>query len=80
MGKKKFINKKDFTLISTLGVEFAVIMCIGTFSGLWLDKKLNTFPFLILTGSFIAFVFALYVLVMHARAATYSEVKTGNRK
>ena len=80
MGKRSIITKKDFILISTLGIEFALIMCLGTFGGLWFDRKLNTFPYLILTGSFIAFAFALYVLVMHAKATTRSEVKTGNKK
>ena len=80
MGKRSVIAKKDFILISTLGIEFALIMCLGTFCGYWLDRRLNTFPYLILTGSFIAFALALYVLVMHAKAATRSEVKTENKK
>ena len=75
MGKGKFINKNDFVLISTLGIEFALIMCIGTFCGLYLDKKIDTFPWLSLVGSFIAFALSLYVLVMHAKAATKKENK-----
>lgn len=80
MGKSRFISKKDFVLISTLGIEFALIMCLGTFGGLWLDRRLNTFPWLLLTGAVIAFGFALYVLVMHAKAATRVGIKTENKK
>jgi|GEM_PF-2446061 hypothetical protein len=80
MGNRKIIAKKDFILISTLGIEFALIMCLGTFGGLWFDRKLNTFPYLILAGSLIAFILALYVLIMHAKAATRTEVKTENKK
>ena len=76
MAKRSFITKKDFALISTLGIEFALIMCIGAFGGLWCDKKLNTSPWFILIGSMLAFAFALFVLVSHAKAATSREQTT----
>ena len=75
MVKSRFISKKDFVLISTLGIEFALIMCLGTFGGLWLDRKINTFPWFLLVGAALAFAFALYVLVAHAQAATRKENK-----
>lgn len=80
MGKRSIIAKKDFVLISTLGIEFALIMCFGTFGGFWLDKKINTFPCFILVGAALAFAFALYVLVSHAKAATRTGTKTENKK
>jgi len=70
MDKRSFISKKDFILSTILGIEFALIMCLGAFGGWWLDKKLNTFPWLILLVSALSFAFALYVLVKHAKAAT----------
>ena len=75
MGKRNFISRKDFTLISTLGVEFALIMCLCTFSGLWIDKKINSFPCFLLIGAAIGFALALFILVMHAKSATNQENK-----
>ena len=75
MGKSRFISKKDFALISTLGIEFALIMCFGTFGGLWLDRKINTFPWMVLIGSALGFALAMFVLVAHAKAATRQENK-----
>lgn len=75
MGKRTFISKKDFVLISTLGVEFALIMCLGAFGGFWLDKKINTFPWFILVGSCVGFAFALFVLIKHAQAATCTKTE-----
>ncbi|MBR4508221.1 MAG: AtpZ/AtpI family protein [Elusimicrobiaceae bacterium] len=79
MGKSRFISKKDFALISTLGIEFALIMCLGTFGGYYLDKKLSTYPWFLLLGALLGFAFALYVLIMHANLATQLE-KTENKK
>ena len=75
MGKLRFISRKDFLLISTLGIEFALIMCLSAFGGHWLDKKLNTFPWFILAGSLLGFALALFVLIAHAQAATRQENK-----
>lgn len=73
MGNRSGISGKDFTLISTLGIEFALIMCFGTFGGLWLDRKTNTFPWCLLVGAVLGFALALFVLVSHAKAATRKE-------
>lgn len=75
MGNRGGISGKDFTLISTLGIEFALIMCLGTFGGLWLDRKINTFPWFLFVGAVLGFALALFVLVSHAKAATCKEDK-----
>ena len=75
MGKSRFISKKDFALTTALGMEFALIMCLGTFGGYYLDKKINTFPIFLLVGAALAFAFALYVLIKHAAIATKTEKK-----
>ena len=80
MGKLRFISRKDLVLISTLGIEFALIMCLGAFGGLWLDRKLNTFPWFILVGSMLGFALALFVLIVHAKAATRIENNGSNQK
>lgn len=80
MGNRRFISRKDFALISTLGIEFAIIMCLGAFGGLWLDRKLNTFPWFILVGSMLGFALALFVLISHAKAATRKENNGSKQK
>ncbi len=75
MGKSRFISKKDFALTTALGMEFALIMCLGTFGGYYLDKKINTFPIFLLVGAALAFALALYVLIKHAEIATDKENK-----
>lgn len=80
MGKTRFISRKDLAISTALGAEFALIMCLGTFCGFWLDKKLNTFPWFLLLGAVFAFALALFILVKHAKAATRSEVKIENKK
>jgi F0F1-type ATP synthase assembly protein I len=43
------------------GVEFCGVICLFCFAGYWLDKRLNTSPFLLLTGFFIGFVGMVYL-------------------
>lgn len=76
MTKRSFINKKDFLLISIFGIEFALIMSLGAFGGRWLDEKLNTSPWFLLIASIFAFAFAMFILIVHAKAATKRPDKT----
>lgn len=62
-------------LIAGLGVQFAIIMCIGSFGGYYLDKKFGTLPVFILTGSVLAFALALYIMVRSAKAYVDKEQK-----
>ena len=80
MGNRRFVSRKDFALISTLGIEFAIIMCLGAFGGLWIDRKLNTFPWFILVGSMLGFALALFILIIHAKAATRKENNGSEQK
>lgn len=69
------ISKQDHLLIAGLGIQFAVIMCIGSFGGYYLDKKLGTLPLFILAGSALAFALALYIMVRSAKAYVDKENK-----
>lgn len=69
------ISRQDHLLIAGLGIQFAVIMCIGSFGGYYLDKKLGTLPVFILTGSALAFALALYIMVRSAKAYVDKEQK-----
>lgn len=71
------IKKGDHLLIAGLGLEFAAIMCLGSFGGYWLDKKFGTMPVFILICSALAFAIAIYVIVKSAKTAVE---KNGKQK
>lgn len=48
--KKKPSAAKDYLDASTLGIELVVSVLIGAGAGYWLDKRLNTFPWLTVVG------------------------------
>lgn len=48
--KKKPSAAKDYLDASALGIELVVSVLIGAGAGYWLDKRLNTFPWLTVVG------------------------------
>lgn len=62
------ISRQDHLLIAGLGIQFGVIMCVGSFGGYYLDKNFGTLPVFMLTGSVLAFALALYIMVRSAKA------------
>lgn len=69
------IKKKDHLLIAGLGLEFALIMCLGFFCGYYFDKKFSSMPVFTILGSALAFAFGIYVVVKSANAAVNKENK-----
>ena len=57
------IRKEDHLIITGLGLEFCLIMCIGFFAGYFLDKKWDTLPYFSLVGAFCGFSLVLYILI-----------------
>lgn len=57
------MRKEDHLIITGLGLEFALITCVGFFAGYFLDKKWDTLPYFTLVGAFCGFSLALYVLI-----------------
>ena len=57
------IRKEDHLIITGLGLEFCLIMCIGFFAGYFLDKKWDTLPYFSLVGAFCGFSLGLYILI-----------------
>ena len=57
------IRKEDHLIITGLGLEFCLIMCIGFFAGYFADKKWDTLPYFTLIGAFAGFSLGLYVLI-----------------
>ena len=45
------------------GIEFVGVMGIFTFAGYWADQKLETKPWLMITGLLIAFTGMIYLLI-----------------
>lgn len=57
------MRKEDHLLITGLGIEFCLIMCVGFFAGYFADKKWETSPYFTLIGAACGFALALYVLI-----------------
>lgn len=60
-------SPQDLTAISTLGLEFAVAVGLGTFAGYWADKKMALFPWCTVAGVFAGFALAMYILIKEAK-------------
>jgi len=67
------LKKSDHFIILGLGLEFAIIMCLGFFAGRWLDMRFGTKPWLLLLSCAAAFAMGLYMIVISARAAVGKE-------
>ena len=57
------MRKEDHLIITGLGLEFCLIMCVGFFAGYFLDKKWDTLPYFTLIGAFCGFSLGLYILI-----------------
>ena len=57
------MRKEDHLLVTGLGIEFCLIMCVGFFAGYFADKKLDSSPLFTLIGTGLFFALALYVLI-----------------
>ncbi len=60
------MRKEDHLLALGLGMEFCLIMLIGTYAGYLLDRKFDTSPLCILLGVVGSFAIGLYILVKTA--------------
>ena len=57
------MRKQDHLIITGLGIEFCLIMCIGFFAGYFADKRWDTLPYFTLIGAFCGFSLGLYILI-----------------
>lgn len=58
---------KDFSDITSLGMEFALSEILGAALGYWLDKKYGTLPWFLLGGVLLGFCLGLYRIVTAAQ-------------
>jgi len=58
----KGINKtyRELAPYMGLGIQLALTVAVMVFLGIWLDKKLETSPYLTIAGSFIGVFAGLY--------------------
>lgn len=60
-------SKGDHVEITTLGLEFASAVGLGTWAGYFLDGKWNTGPWLVVTGAFAGFALGFYIILRAAK-------------
>ncbi len=60
-------SAKDHVVITTLGLEFAVAVALGTGGGYWADRHYATAPWLTIIGVFAGFALGMYIIVKEAR-------------
>ena len=53
-------DKMTYARWAGIGIEFCGVVVVFCAMGYWLDQKLDTSPWLLLTGFFIAFVGMFY--------------------
>jgi F0F1-type ATP synthase assembly protein I len=53
--------------LSSLGIEFAIIIVGAVFLGNYLDNKFSTSPIYILVFSLLGFAYALYHLIIRTK-------------
>ena len=58
---------QDFATISTLGLEFAVAVALGTSAGIWLDLKWTSLPWCSLVGILAGFALGMYIVIKEAK-------------
>ncbi|MGF1671425.1 MAG: AtpZ/AtpI family protein [Balneolaceae bacterium] len=54
---------KKYLKYLSLGVEIAVGLCVPILAGLWLDDKLNTKPWLLITGVLFGISILLIIIL-----------------
>lgn len=54
---------------ASLGVQLAASMCIFGWGGYWLDGKLDTYPWLMITGLMVGAGMGFYSLILTVNAA-----------
>jgi F0F1-type ATP synthase assembly protein I len=61
--------------LSSLGIEFAFIILASVFSGIYLDKKLGSSPWLLLLTITLGFSFGIYYVVKRANTENENDSK-----
>lgn len=60
-------SPQDQVTVTTLGLEFAVAVALGTGVGFWADRHFDSLPWLTVLGMFAGFALGMYILIKEAR-------------
>lgn len=71
---------QDQLTITTLGLEFAVAVALGTGGGLWADRHFDSLPWLTVIGMFAGFALGMYILVKESRRMARQEAPHKDEK
>lgn len=58
---------QDQITVTSLGLEFAVAVALGTGGGFWADRRFETLPWLTVLGMFAGFALGMYILIKEAK-------------
>jgi F0F1-type ATP synthase assembly protein I len=62
-----------------LGMQFVVTLLICLFGGQWLDRKLGTYPWLMIAGMMVGGGLGFWSLIRVSKAAAEEEMKSGKQ-
>ncbi|MBR3631857.1 MAG: AtpZ/AtpI family protein [Elusimicrobiaceae bacterium] len=71
-------NAQDTVAITTLGLEFATAVALGTAGGFWADKHWQTTPWGILAGVLLGFALGMYIVIKEARRLATQDKRKGS--
>ncbi|MBR4355515.1 MAG: AtpZ/AtpI family protein [Elusimicrobiaceae bacterium] len=60
-------SRQEHLVITTLGLEFAVAELLGGALGIWLDKKWETSPWMLVLGVLGGFTLGMYRIIRFAQ-------------
>ena len=72
-------SAQDQMAITTLGLEFAVAVALGTGAGVWADKHWQLTPWCTVAGVFAGFALAMYIVVRQAQRMGQAPTKGQKR-
>ena len=73
-------SMQDHITITTLGLEFAMAVALGTGAGFWIDRKLGTTPWAMIGGLLLGFALAMYIVIKEANRLKKEENSAKDKK
>lgn len=74
-------SAKDHVIITSLGLEFAIAVSLGTAGGLWIDTHFGIKPWGTVVGVLFGFFLGMYIVVKESyRLSRQKEDKEGSKK
>ena len=72
-------SPQDQLAITTLGLEFATAVALGTATGFWADKKWELTPWGTIVGVLLGFALGMYIVIRQAQRMSRNTPK-GNKR